>query len=405
MRTGSAHRQSPGTAAVTSAGAGLRTAARPAAARAGDVAQDPVVAQQQHRRGRPQHQPQPAAGRLAGQRPTGRTRASDGAAWRPPTAAPMAARSRTRARRPVADLARRGRRAAMPRARGRRGPVPGSSVTTSTSTGPSSSLVPEQHGHASRGRARLVRRRTREVGDAPARAHRPRQVGREAARAPRCVDERVVRRLGRAPQRRDRRRGRGTTSRRRRRATGGAAAGQPAVRDMRPRCAARSRVGASRVPAQHAPATRAPSRAPRASRCRGGSSRPSVDRQAEPAGGRAPAGRGRARRPACVPGAPRSRSTTRSSRVGHLRRRSRRRGVGCVQTVQPGHGLADLGGGDALVVAVRPLDQVVVDLGVGEARPARRCAGRAAAGWSAPGRSRRRPAGGAGARHRAPRPR
>ena len=88
------------------------------------------------------------------------------------------------------------------------------------------------------------------------------------------------------------------------------------------------------------------------------------------------------------PRRPRSRATTRSRRSRHLRRRVSPPGTGCVQTVQPGHGLADLGGGDALVVAVVPLGEVLVDLGVGEARPARRCAGPAAAGWSAPGRSR-----------------
>ena len=58
----------------------------------GDVAQDPVVAQQQHRRGRPQHQPQPAPVGLAGEdRPV--EALVRRATSTPPTAAPPGCRS------------------------------------------------------------------------------------------------------------------------------------------------------------------------------------------------------------------------------------------------------------------------------------------------------------------------
>ncbi len=150
----------------------------------GDVAQDPVVAQQQHRRGRAQHQPQPAPVGLAGEDRAVELGVDAGSS-RPPRAAPAGCRSapapaagRRRSRRPASRASSPARRA--PR------PTPASSATTNTSTGPSSSLVPEQHVRVATGPPLARRRDDREVGHAPARTHRPREVGRELRRRARC---------------------------------------------------------------------------------------------------------------------------------------------------------------------------------------------------------------------------
>ena len=109
----------------------------------GDVAQDPVVAQQQDGRGRPQHQPQPAALRLADDDRSVHTPRPRSAPPTPATGRPGSCRSwNLDRRRPLADLLTRVYLSAPAPARRLRAPspVPGSSLTTMTSTGPSSAL-------------------------------------------------------------------------------------------------------------------------------------------------------------------------------------------------------------------------------------------------------------------------
>ena len=326
----------------------------------GDVAQDPVVAQQQHRRRGPEHQPQPAAVGLAREhRPVplagGRGRGDRPERDRPgcrSAPAPSAARPRPR---------RRGRRARCRRT-GRRGRSPAPRLTTRTSTGPSRSLVPETQVIAARPRVAVADRG--EVGDPPARAQRPGQVRREAARSRPGArrTRRTTPRLG-PPERRRPRRGRGRTTaspaRRDRRRAAGAA-----DRESHASTVGRTREAASRVPRQDHRGPRARGPAARRSRCPGGAAARRTT--GSPASGRsAPAGRGRARTAGRPPAPSRHRATTRSSRADTWSAVSPP-GHGCGPDRPARHRLADLVGGDALVVAVGPLDQVLVDLGVGE---------------------------------------
>ena len=163
-----------------------------------DVAQDPVVAQQQHRRGRPQHQPQPAPVGLAGEdRPVEavvrRTTST------PPTAARSGCRSGPARSGWPSPTSRPGSLRSMPAHRAP-SPVPGLLGDHEHVDRPVE-LAGARHA-GGRG-PRPVAGRHREVGDRPARAHRPRQVRREAAGRAQVVGERVVRRLGRRgpPQR------------------------------------------------------------------------------------------------------------------------------------------------------------------------------------------------------------
>ena len=82
-------------------------------------------------------------------------------------------------------------------------PVPGSSLTTSTSTGPSSAVVPE-HAVTVAWAAPPSSADHAEAADVPPGPERPGQQRREAAGALEVGDERGVRRLGRTPQRRHR---------------------------------------------------------------------------------------------------------------------------------------------------------------------------------------------------------
>ena len=128
---------------------------------------------------------------------------------------------------------------------------------------------------------------------APARAHRPGQVRREVADGAQVLGERVVRRLARAATaaRIGAVLGAGPAAPRPGPATGvGARGGTPARATCVPRSWRSAGQGpdASGVPAQHDRASRARGRAPTRSRCRAGSSRPSVTGRSEPAGGERP---------------------------------------------------------------------------------------------------------------------
>ena len=313
---------------------------------------------------RPAAAPATASGRAPRRRPpTGRTPVVRTGRDRPQRHG-LAADPHPDRRRPVADVA--ARVAALDRRRSRApSPTPGSSATTNTSTGPSSSLVPEQQVDRRPGPAGPVTgRHDAEVGHRPARAHRPRQVGREVDGRAEVLGELVVRHLRRRPQRPRSSPWIGhrvlpscSTSARHR--------GHPATRVMRQPCGPR-RTGRQEfqreddrrlaLVAEHREGRRVEPEEPALG-----------DRQPEPARGqraqrvsvpedqrRAPVRRGAGR--------PRGRAARRPGRP------SRRPGEGWVHTVQPGTSSRISAVVTALVVAVAPLDEVGVDLGVAEAR-------------------------------------
>ena len=145
---------------------------------------------------RPAAAPATASGRRPRRRTTERSnRSSERGRRHRPQRDGLAVDPDPHGRRPVPHLARRGRSCRVPAHRAPR-PVPGSSATTSTSTGPSSSLVPETQVIVARPRVRGPT--TAKSVTRPARAHRPRQVRREVAR-PRPGGRRTRRTTPRSP--------------------------------------------------------------------------------------------------------------------------------------------------------------------------------------------------------------
>ena len=374
---------------------GSSTSAGP---RPDDVAQDPVVAQQQRPR-RPAAAPATASGRRPRRRtPTGRTRrrrrcvetGHSGTGW-------PSMRTRTGGG-PVARSRRRGRRGERRRTRAP-SPMPGSSDDHGRRPARRARWSPSRRSSSpargSPGPPTTPKSVTRQPG-----AHRPGQVRREAGRGAQVLGERVVRRLGGPPQRRDRAvvgagPGTGAGLGDRRRAAGAADRAAPVLNASKAGRASgqefqRSTTGASRSwPSTETVAGVEPEE-------------PAVGhRQPQPARGERPQG-------VPVPEQPATSAAARGT--GRRRGRAAREtcsavsppGQGCVQTVQPGTVSRISCGGDPLVVAVVPLGQVLVDLGVGEARELGRTTGALAGRWSAPASKSCRPAGRAAP---APRPR
>ena len=160
-----------------------------------DVAEDPLVGEQQHRRGRAQHQPQPAARRLA--REDAAVQIGVGRRDRPQ-------RDRLRADPDPGGRAGRGRicmpgsECRVPAQRAPR-PVPGSSLITDISTGPSSALVPATE--VTVARARVSQTTPKSVTCHPGIAA---TEGTSEVLSPgQVVTECVVRRMGHPPQRVD----------------------------------------------------------------------------------------------------------------------------------------------------------------------------------------------------------
>ena len=211
-------------------------------------------------------------------------------------------------------------------------PVPGSSLITRTSTGPSRVDWCRRRRSSRPGRGRRSPTAAKSVTRQPGLSGHGRYVGKRAV-APRCSTNASYDASVGPPERLDRRRGRGRTTASPAWAIGVEQRGQPTVRAMlnRPRRAE----ARSRVPAQHHRVARARGRA---REMVAGVEREAAARRrpAAAASGRsAPAARGRARTPGRRPSAARHRATTRSSRADTWSAVSPP-GHGCVQTVQPG---------------------------------------------------------------------